>query len=95
MKKILSILLAVTATLAIAADPNQPRDETVQKNRVPPGVTPPGSVQDSVILDDAQAGAAVSAKEQAYLAGLKKCEPLQAEKRQQCVDAARRKAGVM
>lgn len=95
MKKILSMLLAVTAALAIAADPNQPRDEPVQKNRVPAGVTPPASVQDGVVVDDAQAGAAVSAKEQAYLSGLKKCESLQAEKRQQCVDAARRKAGVM
>jgi hypothetical protein len=100
MNKLVSTLLGGAAVLtlsasAIAADPDQPRELPVPHNQVPAGATPPGSVQDGVIVDGAQAGATVSAKEQAYLAGLKKCETLQGEQKEQCIDAARKKAGEM
>ena len=100
MNQLVSILLSGAAALALsvptfAADPNQSRDESVPRNQAPVNATPPGSVQDSVIVDDTQAGAAVSAREQEYLASLKKCESLNGQQRQQCVDAARKKAGNM
>ena len=100
MNKLVSMLLGAAAALtlsaaAIAADSDQPREAPVPQDQAPAGATPPGSVQDGVILDDAQAGAAVSAKEQAYLAGLKKCETLQGNEKEQCIDAARKKAGEM
>ncbi len=99
MNQIRLLLLAAggalaVAAMAFAADPN-PRDEAIPQNRSPAGITPPGSIQDGAIIDEAQGGAAVSAREQQYLAGLKKCESLEGSQRDQCVEAARKKAGEM
>ena len=85
MNKVLSALLAGALGLALngmaaAADP-YPAAQPADK----------GGVTES----QNQPGAAVSAKEQEYLAALKKCESLTGEKRQKCIDAAKKKAGDM
>jgi hypothetical protein len=97
MNKLLAVILAGTSALAltvtaVAADKAQSPDP-VQKQA--PGQTQPRSDPNGTVVDDAQAGAAVSAKEQEYLSGLKKCESLGGQQREQCVDAARKKAGQM
>jgi hypothetical protein len=83
--------LAWTATGAAAEKAKSP--DPVQNQS--PQQTQPAPDPNNVVVDDAQAGAAVSAKEQEYLVALKKCESLNAQQREQCVDAARKKAGQM
>ena len=84
MNKLLFALSAGAMALAlsgvnVAADRNQ--------------VVPPGSDQAGV--SKSQPGADVSAKDQEYLAALKKCEPLKGDQRQKCIDTARKQAGEM
>lgn len=55
----------------------------------------PSSDQAGMTADKSQAGADVSAKDQEYLAGLKKCESLEGDQKQKCIDAAKKKAGEM
>jgi len=97
MNKLLSSLLAGATALvwvatASAADKANSPDPTQNQS---PQQSQPAADPNNVVVDDAQAGAAVSAKEQEYLAALKKCESLDEQQRQQCVDAARKKAGQM
>ena len=97
MNKIPSMLLAGAAALAfsvaaVAAERARSPDP-VQKES--PEQTQPRADPNGAVVDDAQAGAAVSAKEQEYLASLKKCESLNGQQREQCVEAARRKSGEM
>lgn len=53
--------------------------------------TEPGAT----VRDGAQSGAEVTPRERRYLSALKKCEPLHGPQKQECIDAARRKAGEM
>jgi hypothetical protein len=97
MNKLLSTLLAGAAVLALVATAvaaDKARSPDPVQNQAPEQ-TQSGSDQNSVVMDGAQAGAAVSAKEQEYLASLKKCESLNGQQREQCVGAARKKAGQM
>jgi hypothetical protein len=97
MNKLLGMMLAGAAALAlagtaVAADKAKSPDPV--QNQAPEQ-TQPRADPNGAVVDDAQAGAAVSAKEQEYLAGLKKCESLNGQEREKCVAAARKKAGQM
>ena len=91
-------LLAVTLAGAANTDPSlsapvppQPTpDPTMQ-----PGPDNTGPENNGAVMDGAQSGAEITAKDRLYLGALKKCEPLQGGQRQACIDAARKKAGLM
>jgi hypothetical protein len=95
MNKLLSTLLAGAAVLAlsgvaVAADQEQSGNQPAPQDQAPSGAAQPGSAQEPT-----QPGADLTAKEQEYLAGLKKCETLDGDQKQQCIDAAKKKAGEM
>ncbi|HVY06557.1 MAG TPA: hypothetical protein VHB46_11325 [Burkholderiales bacterium] len=90
----LAAVLLVTAGVAAAATPPDPTRNGPQQP-TPNRSNAPLQEQNSPIVDDAQAGAAVTPREREYLSSLKKCEPLAGDKKQACIDAARRKAGEM
>lgn len=84
MSKILTLLCAGALALtlsgfAAAADKDQ--------NSQQPQARQPA--------DPAAGGATASQRDQEYLAGLKKCEPLTGADKTKCVDAARKKYGQM
>jgi hypothetical protein len=100
MNKLLSALLAGAAALAlsgvaVAADQSQPGAEPAQQSQTPNQGAQPGSDQGGMTKSENQPGSDISAKEQDYLAALKKCESLSGDQKQQCVDAAKKKSGEM
>lgn len=70
-----------------------------QKTPVPGQAVQPGADQGGTTADKSQdknqPGADVSAKDQEYLAALKKCESLNGDQKQKCVDTAKKTAGEM
>jgi hypothetical protein len=97
MNKLRLMLLAGAAALALATSaPAAERARSPDPVQNPaPEQSQPRADPNGAVVDDAQAGAAVSAREQEYLSGLKKCESLDGQQREQCVEAARKKAGQM
>jgi opacity protein-like surface antigen len=107
MNKLLSVLLAGAAALAlsgvaVAADQSQAAQPgsdqggmTTNQQSQTPSQAQPSSDQGGMTKNENQAGADVSAKDQEYLAGLKKCESLEGDQKQKCIDAAKKKAGEM
>ena len=90
----ISKLLKITTAAAIVLSLGglaRAADETDQNTPQPqtrPQVQQP-------IEDPAASGATATQAYQAYLVSLKKCEPLNGEEREKCVDAARRQHGQM
>ena len=98
MKRVFSALLAGAATVvlmgsAFAADPDPGRQGAGPQQPTPDRVLPRIPEDTGTFRDGEQSGAEVTPRERQYLSSLKKCEPLHGAQKQECIDAARRRAG--
>jgi hypothetical protein len=102
------VLLAVSVAGAANPDPSRsapvppqptpnPTMQPVPDGTVPNDTVPNDTVpnDNGAVTDGAQSGAEMTAKDRVYLGALKRCEPLQGNERQTCIEAARKKAGQM
>jgi hypothetical protein len=105
MSKLLSVLIAGATALVMsgtvfAADDSQSGTQSsdpTMRNDTPDQAGQPANDEDNRGVESmkSQPGGEVSAQEQEYLAALKKCESLEGDQKQECIDAAKKKAGEM